>query len=178
MPSIPRSTLLRYSIALVSVALATLLRFSLTPVLGNQAPFFTYIIATMVTAWAGGFGPALLGIILGALVSAYFFVAPFRSPSVSIKSNILNFSLYLVISLIAALLSREMHKARQRAEALARIVASSDDAIFGKMFAVANDYFFDFFKRAGIDAHAPRGYWIAAIGALLGELHGLAVLEN
>src|SRR5207253_9898956 len=42
------------------------------------------------------------------------------------------FSLYLLISLIAALLSREMHKARQRAEALASIVASSDDAIFGK----------------------------------------------
>ncbi|HMF58658.1 MAG TPA: PAS domain S-box protein [Pyrinomonadaceae bacterium] len=132
MPLIPRSPLLRYAIALLSVALATLLRFSLAPVLGNQAPFFTYIIATMVTAWAGGFGPAVLSIILGALISAYFFIIPSWSPSISSKTIIINFSLYLLISLIAAFLSRAMHKARQRAEVLAFVVESSDDAIIGK----------------------------------------------
>lgn len=127
-----RSPLLRYSIALASVALATLLRYSLSPILGTQAPFFTYLIATMVTAWAVGFGPAVLTMALGAILSSFLFVEPLWSFSLSGKTHIINLVVYLTVGLIATLLSRELHIAKRRAEALALIVESSDDAIIGK----------------------------------------------
>ena len=44
-----------------------------------------------------------------------------------------------------------------------------DDAVFGEVPAVADDNFFNFFERAGIDARTTGGDWVAAVGAVFGE---------
>src|SRR5437899_3107661 len=50
MSRLPRP-LLYYGSAVVSVVLATLLRMLLNPVLGQQAPFATFFLATLAMAW-------------------------------------------------------------------------------------------------------------------------------
>src|SRR3982750_2550158 len=121
MQMVNRSPLLRYSIAIASVLLATLLRFLLNPLLENSAPFVTYILAALITAWACGLGPALLAICLGAMGGVFFFVPPQTSLSISGPANMIGLVLYLSISIVATFLSQELHRARRRAERNARI---------------------------------------------------------
>jgi PAS domain S-box-containing protein len=115
-----RSPLLRYSIAIACVLLATLLRFLLSPLLEHSAPFVTYILAVLITAWACGLGPALLAICLGAIGGAFFFIPPQVSLNINGTANTIGLVLYLSISTVGTLLSHEMHRARRRAEANAQ----------------------------------------------------------
>jgi hypothetical protein len=69
-------TLKSYGFAVGSILVATLLRLWLHPILGEQAPYATYFLAVMVSAWVGGLGPALLAVGLGALGAAAFFIPP------------------------------------------------------------------------------------------------------
>lgn len=67
---------LRYGLAVVSVVLATWLRELADPLLADRLPFLTFFIAVVITASFGGFGPALLAVILSSLAAAHFFIAP------------------------------------------------------------------------------------------------------
>ena len=53
-----------------------------------------------------------------------------------------------------------------------------DHAVFGEVFAVADDDFFDFFEGAGIDQDASCGDRIATVDAVFGEFDALAVFEK
>jgi K+-sensing histidine kinase KdpD len=76
MPSNARYFLLRYGCAFVSVALAIWVRLQLDPVLGEHFPFATVWMAVLVSAWYGGFRPALAAVVLGACASNFFLIAP------------------------------------------------------------------------------------------------------
>jgi len=54
----------------------------------------------------------------------------------------------------------------------------NDDAVFGKMFAVANDDFFDFLKRAGINENPASGNGIAAKRPVFREFDILPVFNE
>ncbi|HEX8139829.1 MAG TPA: ATP-binding protein [Pyrinomonadaceae bacterium] len=116
MQTINRPHWQRYSLALVAVLLATLLRLLLHPLLGNTAPYVTYYIAVLFTAWACGLGPALVTLFLGAAAAVYFFVSPRASLAIEGAPNIISLTLYFCVGTIGALLSQEMHRARRRAE--------------------------------------------------------------
>src|SRR5579862_5355792 len=53
-----------------------------------------------------------------------------------------------------------------------------DNAVFGKMPAIANHHFFDFFQGTGIHQHATGGNRIAAERAILGKFNALAVFRK
>ena len=53
-----------------------------------------------------------------------------------------------------------------------------DYAVFGKVFAIADHYIFDFFEGAGIDADAACRDGIAAADTVLREFDALAVFEE
>src|SRR2546422_152072 len=71
-----RPFMLRYGCAVVSIALATWARLLLDPVLGDQIPFPTLLFAVLLTAWYGGFRPALVAAILGVFAADYVLVPP------------------------------------------------------------------------------------------------------
>jgi K+-sensing histidine kinase KdpD len=75
-PEFSRSFLLRYGCAVVSIAIATWLRLLLDPLLGDQFPFPTLLLAVLLTAWYGGLRPALLAVALGTLCADYFLLPP------------------------------------------------------------------------------------------------------
>ena len=69
-----RSPLLRYAIAVASVALA----LSLASLLSRRADpshFTLFFAAVMMSAWYGGLGAGLLATILSALSLDYFFIS-------------------------------------------------------------------------------------------------------
>ena len=108
--------LMRYGCAALSIALATCIRLLLDPVLGNQFPYATFFFAVLLTAWYGGFGPALAAVIFGALSSAYFLIPPRGTFAVEGWDQQAGMVLYLTTSLGIALLGGAMRTAQQRAE--------------------------------------------------------------
>src|SRR5229473_3261594 len=53
-----------------------------------------------------------------------------------------------------------------------------DDAVFGKMFSIADHDVFDFFERTGIHADASCGHRIAPVRAVFREFNLLAVFDE
>jgi PAS domain S-box-containing protein len=125
-----RSPALRYSFAVFSVILATLLRLALNPALGNtNVPFITYFLAVIVTAWACGLGPALLSVVLSAIAAFYFFLPPNFSLAFTETEHVLSLIVFLIVGAAIAILSEAMHRARARAEATAHALRESREQL-------------------------------------------------
>src|ERR1035438_5618724 len=69
-----RSAPLRYGAAVFSIAVASLVRMALGPLLGDQLPFVTFFAGIAAAAWFGGVGPSLLSAALGFALAELFFV--------------------------------------------------------------------------------------------------------
>ena len=109
------SMLLHYLCAALNIAVATWIRLLLDPVLGDQFPFVTLFFAVLLTAWHGGFGPALVAVVLGALVADYFLLPPRGSFVAKAWDQKVGMALYLSTSLGIALLGGAMRKAQRHA---------------------------------------------------------------
>src|SRR5262249_40436714 len=66
----------RYSVAVLSVAIAAALRLALDPILGEVAPFLLFYLPVILAAWFGGLGPGLLATTLSLLLGDYLFMSP------------------------------------------------------------------------------------------------------
>lgn len=65
-----------YCIAMGSVVAATLIRWLLDPYLVNGQVFSAYYAAVAITAWLGGWRPALVALVLGGIAADWFFSQP------------------------------------------------------------------------------------------------------
>jgi K+-sensing histidine kinase KdpD len=88
-----RSPLLRYTVALAAVIIATLARRLLDPWLGELFPFAVLFFAVLAVAWYGGFGPAIAASLLGAIASAAFLLPPRGTAAVLGTENQLGLAL-------------------------------------------------------------------------------------
>src|SRR5262245_54200398 len=68
--------LVSYGMAVLSGALATIVRLEFDPVLGGRAPLSIFAIAVIIISWFGGFWPGALATALSLLVNDYLFFAP------------------------------------------------------------------------------------------------------
>jgi two-component sensor histidine kinase len=91
----PRSSA-AFTLAVVSVAVATLVRIGLEGVASNLAPFVTYFPAILVTTLVGGAASGILAVVLGGLCAGWFFL----EADLPLGSDIANLSLYLATSLL------------------------------------------------------------------------------
>lgn len=110
MLNIPRTSLLRYGVAVITVGLALLVTQQVD-LLANQAPFALFLAAVIISTWYGGRNPGLLTVALSALVSTYFILRPFYSHSAG-ADNILRVGTFLFLSLLINFLT----SAHQRSE--------------------------------------------------------------
>lgn len=108
--NLPRTSLLRYGVAFLSVGLALLVTLRVD-LLANRAPFALFLAAVIVSTWYGGRNSGLLAIALSVLGSAYFILQPFYSPLLG-SENILRVSTFTLLSLLISLLT----SARQHSE--------------------------------------------------------------
>src|SRR5258708_6827605 len=65
-----------YALTLGGVALATGVRFALDPILGEHAPFTTFLIPLAAVAWRFKVGPLIVGIVASILLGDYCFATP------------------------------------------------------------------------------------------------------
>src|SRR5581483_754938 len=77
----------RYLLCLIILAIATLIRWLLNPVLKAELPYIVLYFAIMLIAWIGGLGPAVLGVVLGIISANYLFIAPQHAWSTSIGTH-------------------------------------------------------------------------------------------
>ena len=76
--SAPRGIVEQYSIALIAVAVALLIRVALASVLAGEASYLFFFPAILIASAFGGWGPGVFSTILGLLL-ALFLVSDFRT---------------------------------------------------------------------------------------------------
>ena len=87
-----------YVVAIIAVTAAVLARLALSGMLGDKAPFFTFVVATLVAASYGGLYPGLLASILGAILGTFLFLAPLHSFRIEHSGDIVIVGLYLLVA--------------------------------------------------------------------------------
>ncbi|HEX8070934.1 MAG TPA: PAS domain S-box protein [Pyrinomonadaceae bacterium] len=107
----PRPALVRYGVAVTSVALATVVTLFI-PKVAERAVFIFYFVAVAVSVWYGGLRPGLVATALSALASAYFFL----HPAYTFLLDPVEW-LRLGVFVFVALLINALATARRRAEA-------------------------------------------------------------
>src|SRR5689334_9615192 len=130
-----RFVVLRYPLALLTVAVAVTMRHSLTPLTGSvAAPFAFVTAAVMLSAWLLGTGPAAVAMMAGlALVHRYFLAQTSAAQGVA---NIVHIATYLFVSSAAILMSAAYRRSSskylalfQKSEAIGRELLRERDAL-------------------------------------------------
>ena len=154
MPTPAASTISKYGVALLAIAIAILIRASLTPWMGEAFPLATMFSAVAFVVWYGGWGPALFTTIGGWFAANLVLRAGqgFLGPNFGF-AEIVGLVVYTLSNVSVIVLGEAMRAAERRlllqqqrlsttnlalehkVEAhslLAAIVSSSDDAIISK----------------------------------------------
>lgn len=112
---IVRPLWMRVLLILSATAFAALFRMSLTPILGERAPFFPFIPFIIVTAWFGGFIDGLATTILAVIAARYIIFIDVEKDAVLPSQMTLNV-IYVLLGAVISGLVEAMNRARVRAE--------------------------------------------------------------
>lgn len=118
-----------YLVAVLSVAVATGLRFALLPILGYEAwPLLLYFLATKISAWYGGFGPCLAAVFMSCFIAWYLFLGePYSFFGLGVP-EITGLALFLGIGIFTGLMSESLLSSRRLVEAAnAELLARTKD---------------------------------------------------
>lgn len=128
-----RSVVSAYLLAIVASAAAVLLRWLLDPVLGEQLPLVTLFGAIAVAVWFGGYGPALLAVVVGYFACHYLFIEPRFALRFVSAQNLVGLIAYLFTSSVIIGFGQTMRDAQRHAveerELLRVTFASIGDAV-------------------------------------------------
>ena len=135
--ALPRRPLNRrlfdYAVAFAAVAVATVLRRALDPVLGTNVPFITFFPAIVFAAWATRLGPGVFALALSAVAASYYFMEPRLSFAAAGLPNQVGLVIFLFVGLaiigIAEAMRRAEREARRRAETLRVTLSSIGDGV-------------------------------------------------
>lgn len=112
---------LHYALAVVLVALATVLAFAAQQVVSAANLTLIYVLPVVIAASASGWGPSLVAVVLGATTFDFFFTEPYYSLAIANPSEIWAVGLLLAIATIVASVS-----ATSRRRALEAIEAADN----------------------------------------------------
>ena len=115
-----------YGIALVSTALAVLVRDLLTPLWGFSFPFITFHPAVMIASWYGGLGPGLFATSLATFLSLHLYMSPAHPGRLPFPDALALF-IFALINMLIAGLSEKLHQAIRNAETDAALLKRSQE---------------------------------------------------
>lgn len=121
-----RSTVRGYALALLAVALATLIRWLLDPWLGEQAPFLTYVAAVALVGLHAGIGPASAAAIGGGIIAGIWWLPPAGTLELASARHSIPLLLFGVTSAVIAGLT---HRLRSSSAYLAAVVSTAQEAV-------------------------------------------------
>src|SRR5262245_33396807 len=125
----PTSLPLRYGLAVVAVASASLIRALLDPILGDYQPYAFFFVAIALADSVGGVGPALLAMVLGYLAGDWLLTTPRHELSLLAFTprEVVGALSFVIVGLMIAGIADAMRmaerRARDRERDLAREVA-------------------------------------------------------
>jgi signal transduction histidine kinase len=123
-----RSIIERFTIALLTAALAVLLRWFLDPVLGHVAFYVTVYMAVAFSAFVCGAVPAVLSALVGFCGIFYWFVDPRHSLSLARQSEIHGMvGFFLVCTVLIALGEANRRKQLRLNETIAALTTEGDE---------------------------------------------------
>jgi len=112
------SGIFRFSLSIVSVAAAALLRLALQPLHGDHHPYTLFFAAIALTAWYAGFWPSIVAVVLSFLLADWLFVTPRQEFDFHLWGlrDFASLGAFLCAGLAIAFTARSLHAARRRAE--------------------------------------------------------------
>ena len=124
---------LDYVAALLAAAAAGYLRWLLNGWLHDALPLVTLFGAVAFAVWLGGYGPAMVVVVLGYLACGYLFIPPRGAFGFHDPANAIGFAAYLITCSIIIGFGETMRSAQRRAreqsETLHVTLASIGDAV-------------------------------------------------
>ena len=103
-----------YALAFAAVAGGLLLRYLLSPLLGQQGPYLILTLSIVLAGLYGGFGPAILATVLGTMVGTYLFIGTKPGwESVLELPNITRTLLFVAIGVSISLISGQLKASRR-----------------------------------------------------------------
>jgi signal transduction histidine kinase len=109
---ISETTGMGYAVALLTTAVALLIRLGLNPFLGDYVPYITLFPAVAFCAWYCGVGPSILSVVVALIGAQYWFIP--RTHSLRIVGMAQVIGILLFLSLSSVLMA--MGEARRRRE--------------------------------------------------------------
>jgi PAS domain S-box-containing protein len=131
MTQVKRSTLARYSLPVLLVAVAAAITW-LVPGMLERIPFALFYVPVIVAALYGGRGPALVAIALSLLFGAYLFIPPAYTFNIGIDGliRVVTFGLVaLMVSLVIERIKRAETRAQESRDQLLTTLRSIGDAV-------------------------------------------------
>ena len=122
---------LRYIVAVLAVASASVVRAGFLGALGTRAPFVTFYPAVILAALYGGFPGGLLATFLSAGATAFFWMNPVGRLSIQDPADWLATVVFLVSGAMISWTCEAMHRAQARAsqaEAQTRLAVERQQA--------------------------------------------------
>ncbi|WP_207456549.1 DUF4118 domain-containing protein [Azospirillum sp. SYSU D00513] len=125
LPQTPRSTWVRYGITLAVTGAATLLRYSLEPVLKGY-PFLLYIPGIFLVSLLFDRASGFLAVILSGLLTAWLFIEPRGSLWIANQGEQLAFMIYMALGFGIAAVTEALRKTLNKLQQALDKVAASD----------------------------------------------------
>jgi hypothetical protein len=120
--AVPRPT--AYLAALAITMTAFSIRELLQPYIAPYAPFQLFVIASVTCEYLLGLGPALMSALLGLLLAAHFFVAPFGTMDGISKTDVIIVANYILVTLFAIVLIEYLRRALYENQLLLKVSRS------------------------------------------------------
>jgi PAS domain S-box-containing protein len=123
----------RYGSAIAIMAVATAVRFAMSPVWGAGLPYITFYPAVMVSAWLGGIGPGLVATAVSAVLADYFWVSPVFSFAIGDRPDAVGLLVFIAMGVLISLLNEAWRRSTSAAfdsrQRLAVTLASIGDGV-------------------------------------------------
>ncbi|MHC1742886.1 MAG: PAS domain S-box protein [Syntrophobacteraceae bacterium] len=130
--SVSRQDWQKYALAAVVTIATFFLRQCLGPWIGSDRPvLILFEIPVVISAYAGGMGPALLSTILIGVGIPYFVLPPVHSFAVARPVDLMQWALMIACAGLISIMSGMLYRSRRAAEANARLQAATIASIGG-----------------------------------------------
>ena len=147
-----RSWPVAVAVSVLATLAATVLRLSLTPLIGKYSlPVTLFFPAVLVSAWYGGLPAGILGILLSTIAAGYFFTFPPHSFWIPDPVDRITLIIFITVGVGIAFLSRSQRRALQRAdhEAMLRRAAELEERVQRQRFETTLASIGDFLESCG-----------------------------
>ncbi|HXX03782.1 MAG TPA: PAS domain S-box protein, partial [Xanthobacteraceae bacterium] len=155
--SSPSRTIEQYSIALIAIAVALVVRVALAPVLNGEASYLFFLPAVLIGSAFGGWGPGAFATVIGLLLGL-FLVADFRNLS---SADIVNAAVFGLVGVGASWRGELLRRSRLAAAASAEAASAREAHVKSILDSVPD-------AMIVIDAHGTMQSFSSAAERLFG----------